>query len=341
MKKLFILNQEMPLFAREELLAQTDSKIIKEDENIIILETNKLNLKNILALTHEIWELIIEIPLSKNNNEELVEAALKKVEWNKYYKNNFLFRFFKKDKKHKTFNLTTKIIANKINQAINSQNIKTKISTTNPETFIQGICTDKSLFIGKFIAKTDKSYLERKPHLRLDPKPISIAPHIAKAMVNLLNAKENETILDPCCGTGGHLIEAGLLGKKIIGIDIDHVMIKITEKNLKYFNIKNYRLFSQDSLEFKEKVEFILTDLPYFKNTKGTKKESNLIYSKLIEHFFSITEKSICICLKKDIETETQIKKIANAQNWTLTNEFSFVVHKSMTRNIYLLKKIR
>ncbi len=45
-----------------------------------------------------------------------------------------------------------------------------------------------------------------------------MSPKLARCMVNLTGVKENDLVLDPFCGTGGILIEAGIMGARVIGV---------------------------------------------------------------------------------------------------------------------------
>ena len=58
--------------------------------------------------------------------------------------------------------------------------------------------------------------------------------------------KKNETLLDPFCGTGGILIEAGILGINIIGSDIDKKLVYGCKENLNFYNINNSARFLCD-----------------------------------------------------------------------------------------------
>lgn len=62
-----------------------------------------------------------------------------------------------------------------------------------------------------------------------------LPPKLAQIMINLSQAKKNETILDPFCGSGTILTEAMLMGyKKIIGSDISAKAIKDSRENIEW-----------------------------------------------------------------------------------------------------------
>src|SRR3989344_3718563 len=108
----------------------------------------------------------------------------------------------------------------------------------------------------------------RRAHLLPAGHPAMTHPRVARAMVNLSGAVRE--VLDPFCGAGGILIEAGLCGLKATGFDIDKKSLFRAEKNLKHLGIKNCEIVLQDATTFTGKYEAVVTDLPYGKNTKVT-----------------------------------------------------------------------
>ena len=64
-----------------------------------------------------------------------------------------------------------------------------------------------------------------------------LPPKLAQTLINLSGISHNpdgKTLLDPFCGTGVMLIEAGLMGFSLLGSDIDQRMIDYTEANLQW-----------------------------------------------------------------------------------------------------------
>ncbi len=68
-----------------------------------------------------------------------------------------------------------------------------------------------------------------------------LPPKLARMMVNLACLKDRYVLLDPFCGSGTILMEAGLVfnADKIIGSDISEKQIEDTKKNLKWLEEKN------------------------------------------------------------------------------------------------------
>jgi len=67
-----------------------------------------------------------------------------------------------------------------------------------------------------------------------DAKIGMLPPKLAQMLVNI--AGEVQTIWDPFCGTGTILQEGVLMGKKVIGSDLNPQMVKAAKQNLQSFN---------------------------------------------------------------------------------------------------------
>ena len=98
--------------------------------------------------------------------------------------------------------------------------------------------------------------------------------------------KENDLILDPFCGVGGTLIACNLSNRNGIGIEINQEWIDIYHKVCEIESIPPQRVIKGDSREILHnlsedqnfKVDFILTDVPFWKmdtveKSKGTYKK--------------------------------------------------------------------
>lgn len=69
-----------------------------------------------------------------------------------------------------------------------------------------------------------------------DAKSGMLPPKLARMMINLSRTDETQTLLDPFCGSGSLLMEAGLMGLDATGIDLSEKAIRDTHRNLKWLN---------------------------------------------------------------------------------------------------------
>ncbi|MFO8133225.1 MAG: methyltransferase domain-containing protein [Thermoplasmatota archaeon] len=148
------------------------------------------------------------------------------------------------------------------------------------------ILVDDRVYLCTSIAGVDRSsYEQRKPHHRPFSHPISLHPRIARALVNLSGITLGETLLDPFCGTGGILIEAGLLGAHVVGVDVKARTIKGCRANLEHYGITDYTLHTADATTLAlDEVDALVTDLPYGRSTvTGTDRDG--LYRRAFERF--------------------------------------------------------
>ncbi|GAH05156.1 unnamed protein product, partial [marine sediment metagenome] len=61
------------------------------------------------------------------------------------------------------------------------------------------------------------------------------SPKICRTLLNFAGARPGDTILDPFCGSGTLLMEAAMLGMKVIGVDINGDQVQGTKSNLSWF----------------------------------------------------------------------------------------------------------
>ncbi len=108
-------------------------------------------------------------------------------------------------------------------------------------------------YVAKVIARSNPSeYKKRDLERPVNDFMKNTSIRLSKILVNLSQAKKDELLLDPFCGTGVILQEAMLIGSNVVGVDIDEKSAKISQKNCnwinKHYNIKRgFRLFKGSS----------------------------------------------------------------------------------------------
>ncbi|MCX9010012.1 MAG: TRM11 family methyltransferase [Candidatus Methanoperedens sp.] len=194
---------------------------------------------------------------------------------------------------------------------------------------------DKSIF-GYIMGSINRGAFEaRKPHYKPFFYPGVLMPRVARALVNM--AKPGQYLLDPFCGTGGILVEAGLIGIKAIGGDVQRKLLLGAKMNLDHYKV-DYSLMYQDACLMAlcdESVDAAVTDPPYGR--------SAAIKSESLEHLLACSLKEIYRVLKKGKRavfiSERQIEVIAEEAGFRIVEKHLQRVHKSLTRRIYVLEK--
>jgi len=145
--------------------------------------------------------------------------------------------------------------------------------------------------------------------------------------VNLSSIKKGETMLDPFCGTGGIVLEAGLVGANVIGSDVEEKMIEGCKKTLEFYEVKEHRLFCSD-----------IGDIHKFINNyvDAVVEDIQRLYSRAFENISKVLKKGGLAVI--GLSNNEMIS--AGEKYFTLVDTYDFKVHRSMTRYFAVYKKI-
>jgi len=180
-------------------------------------------------------------------------------------------------------------------------------------------------------AEIDRSSFEaRKVGKRPFFYPISLHPRLARALVNLSRVRRGEHLLDPFCGTGGILIEAGMIGAKLIGSDIKEEMISGCKENLRVFDLSS-ALYQCDVSEIPSKVnkvEAIATDPPYGRSASTLRERIEELYDRAFETFTNLLKKKRYLAIVLPKKEFVEMGK----DFFELQEIHPFKVHASLTR---------
>ncbi|HDN95696.1 MAG TPA: methyltransferase domain-containing protein [Thermoplasmatales archaeon] len=206
-----------------------------------------------------------------------------------------------------------------------------KVDLKNPDVVIRVI----ENFFCKEIKKINrKQYEERRPSKRPFSMPTTMHPRLARVLVNLSQIKEKQVLLDPFCGTGGILIEAGLIKAKIVGIEIKEELVKACKKNLKFYGIEEYKIYNADMRKMDLEADAIVTDFPYGRASHLSDKMEKL-YREAFEKIASWLKKG-----KKAVIGLPSLKFIDTLEEHFIIEQIHPVrVHKSLTRFFYVCSK--
>ena len=253
MELLCVQSQEHPELPLAELKAVMECENIEATidvvaEGLVILRDipeDRIDLYNEtltrrLGYTHEVHQLIM-----KSSPERLSED-IPSINWPDYISETFAVRV-----KRLNSQIDTVATERKAGALIldNCNDIKVKLR--EPNSLVRMVASKNDIYIAIEKFKLNKKhFVESKPHKRPFFYPGSMSPKLARCMVNLSRVTEGQLLLDPFCGTGGILIEAGLIGCKVVGSDIYWKMKNGAAINLDYFGITDYRTFNRFSFQF-------------------------------------------------------------------------------------------
>ena len=342
MELLCIQSQEHPELPLAELKAvmeceNIDAMIDVVTEGLVILrDISEDNIDGYyeiltkrLGYTHEVHEIII-----KSSRESLNEDICS-IDWNNYISETFAVRV----KRFKS-EIDTVATERKAGALILEHCDNIKVKLREPNSLVRLVAFGNDVYIAIEKIKLNKKHFEEsKPHKRPFFYPGSMSPKLARCMVNLSRAKAGQLVLDPFCGTGGILIEAGLIGCKVVGSDIYWKMKNGTAINLDYYGITDYRTFNLDVRELKmyEKVASVVTDPPYGISTSTGDIEGNDIFKEFFHAIYDNMRDDAYLCMASPHYVD--LKPMADEVGFEIVEQYGIKMHRSLTRIISVIRK--
>ncbi|MBQ2831099.1 TIGR01177 family methyltransferase [Methanobrevibacter sp.] len=342
MELLCIQSQEHPQLPQAELRAVMECENIEAD--IEVVTDGLVILKNIpedkideyygiltkrLGYTHEVHEIILKSSI------ERLDEDISSISWPKYISQTFAVRV-----KRFQSEIDTVATERKAGSLIlaNCDNIKVKLK--EPHSLVRLVAFKDDVYVAIEKIKLNKKHFEdSKPHKRPFFYPGSMSPKLARCMVNLSRVTEGQLLLDPFCGTGGILIEAGLIGCKVAGSDIYWKMKNGTAINLEHYGITDYRTFNLDVRELKmyEKVASVVTDPPYGISTSTGDIEGNDIFKEFFHSIYDNMRDDAYLCMASPHYVD--LHPIAEEVGFEIVEQYGIKMHRSLTRIISVIRK--
>lgn len=210
-----------------------------------------------------------------------------------------------------------------------------KISVSKPDHVLRVYISNR-IHVGILLHETDrKQFLLRRPDLKPFFRPGAILPRLARSLVNIAGIK-NGILLDPMCGTGTILVEAGLVDLDFLGIEAYKVIAKGCAINLRYYGLPaNVVTGDVKSMGLgDESVDGIVTDFPYLQSTKSLG-ETHELYSLALQEFSRVMRgENRAIFL-----TNLDVDDLVN-EHFKIEHKLYQRLHKSLTRRIYVCRKL-
>ena len=226
-----------------------------------------------------------------------------------------------------------------IGQIILNKTANTKVNLTEPDYIFIGILTSGKFVFGlKIVIIYPKLFGERRPRKKPFFHPSAMPSKLARCMVNLAQAKRNDLLIDPFCGTGSTLIEATYIGCQTIGLDAQLKMLEGCKRNLDHYNIEPEGLILADARNPPIiRVNCAVTDPPYGRCCSTMKSTTKKIVEKVLSSFTFLLDKGarICIASPKSIDLPSLGEKVGYKH---IESHFVYV-HRSLTREIAVFER--
>lgn len=216
---------------------------------------------------------------------------------------------------------STKDLEKKVGRSMETS--ENQVNLENPEQLFNLYALEEEYILAREVLEIDRSlFNRRKNQNRPFSSPVSLDPDLARVLVNLTEVPVGGKILDPFCGTGGILIEAGLCGIKSFGADVQEEMVEGARENMEEYGVLNHDIrhlpIDGAAEEFEEKFDAVVADLPY---GKASKTEGDPV-QKFLELAPKLTDRRVVFMYNE-------------AEVGDYEADFEIYVHKNLTRYIF------
>ncbi|ABE52527.1 TRM11 family SAM-dependent methyltransferase [Methanococcoides burtonii] len=207
----------------------------------------------------------------------------------------------------------------------------------DPDVEFRAILSEKCV-LGSVIASVDRSaYEARAPHKKPFFYPGVLRPRVARALVNMALIKEGDVVFDPFCGTAGILVEAGLVGATVLGLEVRYKIAVGADMNLRHFNADQTMMMG-DACKVPlvdESVDAVIADPPYGRSARIEGESLHHLYEHSFAEMFRVLKPGKLAIIVSEIDVTELVEKVG----FTIKDRFLQRVHKSLTRKITVLQK--
>jgi len=177
----------------------------------------------------------------------------------------------------------------------------------------------------------------RRPRKRPIFHPSTMPPKIARCMVNLARAVPGATFADPFSGVGGIVIEAAVIGCRVLALDANLRMLRGARRNLKYFELPAEGFLNADARFLPPyALDAVATDPPYGRGSSTMGKKVTTLVSEFIEGAKGSLKKDAHICISAPVEID--VEGYARRAGFVLKERHLARVHRSLTRQFVVMQ---
>lgn len=195
--------------------------------------------------------------------------------------------------------------------------------------------------LGWLEAESVRDFASRQPTEKPFFQPGSMDPMDARALANIAGAAPDARLLDPMCGTGGILVEAGLAGSDVVGVDAQAKMVRGARQNLAAYLSDGYGTIRGDATRLpfarerpgdrRTPFDGVVLDAPYGRQSKIAGESLADLLEAVLGEIRGLAPIAVVV-------HDRPCEEIAEAAGWTVESRFDRRVHRSLTRYVHVLQ---
>lgn len=202
------------------------------------------------------------------------------------------------------------------------------IDLDRPDHVLRVLVSGGVAYLGWVVAEPGGDVGSRRPTDRPFFQPGSMAPRLARGLVNIAGVRPGVRMLDPMCGTGGIALEGVRVGGRVLGLDMQPRMVAGTRRNWRAITAPGeLDVLQGDAARLPiadDAVHAVVVDVPYGRQSK-------IAGPSLVEGALQEARRVADVAV---VVADSPISEIAEAAGWSIQRTFARHVHRSLTRHI-------
>jgi tRNA (guanine10-N2)-dimethyltransferase len=211
-----------------------------------------------------------------------------------------------------------------------------EVDLDDPDHELRALFAGETCALGWLSVAAERGFGDRQPGERPFFQPGSMDPKLARALANIAGAGPDATVLDPMCGTGGILVEAGLVGADVLGLDAQAKMVTGARENFRALLDGNWSVLQGDAASLPvadDALDGVVFDAPYGRQSKIRGDLGTLVGDALAEAH-RVAPRCVVV-------GDRPWARPAGRAGWQTEAAFTRRVHRSLTRYIVVLRRRR
>lgn len=221
------------------------------------------------------------------------------------------------------------------------------VDLDDPDHELRALFAEDTCLLGWRAVESVRDFGSRAPTDKPFFTPGSMEPRLARATANLALGSADPraaTVLDPMCGTGGGLVEAGLLGADVVGVDAQREMADGARRNLgRYLDgggvaglpaPGKWHLARGDATRLPLpdwSVDAAVFDVPYGRQSRIEGDGADELAAAALAEARRVAERAVVVA-------DRSLATAAREAGWAVENVFRRRVHRSLVRHVHVLR---
>ena len=209
------------------------------------------------------------------------------------------------------------------------------VDLDDPDHELRALFSGDACVLGWLEVESVRDYGDRRPTDRPFFQPGGMDPLDARAVANMAGAAPGARLLDPMCGTGGVLIEAGIVGASVVGVDAQWKMAQGAGENLGAFVDAPFHVVRGDAaaLPFRDDAfDGVTFDAPYGRQSKIARHSLSDLVTGALSEAARVAPRAVMIA-------DRAWRDAARDAGWEVTDAFERRVHGSLVRHVHVLER--